>query len=82
MKVIIKFNLDFKTIEGAVRDCLYNGKKPTISNVLKTIGNKVYTRGMSIIDFPEYWGDDIWEFDYPEDEIARIVIKLSKSLLK
>ena len=81
-KVIIKFKLDFKTIEGAVRDCLSNGKKPTISNVKRTIDSKVYSRGMSIIDFPEYWGDDIWEFEYPKEEITNIVTKISKSLLK
>ncbi len=70
MNVNIRFYVDETTLEMAVRHCLYFKVEPTFQNVGEAIKNAVRNNGKSIIDFPESWGDELFEVNKIEVDKA------------
>lgn len=57
--VTIRFKVDMNTLEKAVRHCIYYNEPITYEHICKVLKNKIIENGTSIIDFPEFWGDDL-----------------------
>ena len=51
-----------------------------LSNVKKAIRNAVLNNGKSILDFPEYWGDDLMDVNQVEVDKALRLLKPSFGL--
>ena len=77
MRVIISFKLDDITLESGIRWCLYQGIKPNKKNVKTAIISNIKTGGSNLITFPEYWGDNVQMYDYPQEKIDKIKEQLS-----
>lgn len=71
MNVTIRFFIDEETLTMAVRHCLHFQIEPSFPNVKKAIRNAVLNNGRSILDFPEYWGDDLIDV---ENEMVNYVL--------
>ena len=63
VNVNIKFRIDEATLECAIKSLLLAGEKPTKNKIVRLIKDSVYNRGISMIYFPEFWGDDVNDFD-------------------
>lgn len=75
MNVTIRFFIDEETLTWAVRHCLHFKIEPSFPNVKKAIRNAVLNNGKSIIDFPEYWGDDLLDVNQADVEKALGLLK-------
>lgn len=75
MNVTIRFFIDEETLTWAVRHCLHFQIEPSFPNVKKVIRNAVLNNGKSIIDFPEYWGDDLLDVNQADVEKALELLK-------
>ena len=75
MNVTIRFFIDEETLTWAVRHCLHFQIEPSFPNVKKAIRNAVLNNGKSIIDFPEYWGDDLLDVNQADVEKALGLLK-------
>lgn len=64
----VRFRLDIETLEQAVRHCLLYKNEPTKQKVISTIKAHVLQHGRDIIDFPEYWGEELQKVDRNEVE--------------
>ena len=64
----------------AARHCLYFKIEPIFPNVKKAIRNAVLNNGKSILDFPEYWGDDLMDVNQVEVDKALRLLKPSFGL--
>jgi hypothetical protein len=82
MKVTINFKIDRELLEVAIRSLIFNKIRMCEKNIREAIKSQVETKGRSCIDFPENWGDDLFEFDYDEDYIEKQVEKYSKYLIE
>ena len=81
MTVTINFTIDRAALEMAIRNLLYFKIKVNRGNIVKSIREQVYSKGMSLIDFPEYWGDDlVWNLD-TDDEVIDSLVEKYKSLI-
>lgn len=58
----------------AVSHCLYFRIEPSFPNVKKAIRNAVLNNGRSIIDFPEYWGNDL--MDVENEKVNEVLRKI------
>lgn len=72
--VTIRFKIDEETLKMAIRSCLFSKLEPTRENIVKTIKAHVIQMGKSILDFPEYWGDDLSVIE--EREVAKYYFSL------
>ncbi len=61
-RVSIRFSVDLATLDACIRYMLKfcPELKITKRNIINTIKKEVYSKGHSIVDFPELWGDDVW----------------------
>lgn len=57
--VSIRFKVDMNTLEKAVQHCIYYNEPITYDHICKILKNKVIEHGRSLIDFPEFWGDNL-----------------------
>lgn len=73
LSVTIRFTVDKETIEAAIRQLLLQKEKVSKTNIIQVIKEEVYTKGKSIIDFPELWGDDSITVD--DDKVRDYLIK-------
>ena len=80
MKVTINFKIDRETLEMAIRHCLYYKTKISKKNLVETIKNEVYQKGIGVVNFSEFWGDDLLELDV-DDEIIETMIKKYEDLI-
>jgi len=76
MKIVIKFKIDTETLEYAISSLLYLGEKISKKSILERIKSEVYQKGHDVVNFPEYWGDDIRE-NLDNDLIQKFVEKYS-----
>lgn len=60
MRVTIDFKIDEITLKYAITSLVMFGSlKMNKRNIIDTIKNQVYQNGKSIINSPEYWGEDL-----------------------
>jgi len=78
MKVLISFKLDRETLEAAIRSFLFYKKKINKKSILTTVKEHVYQQGISIIDYPEYWGDDLNDID--DNTVENYIKKFEKMI--
>lgn len=63
MKVTISFEIDEISLRMAITSLVWFGSlRMNKKNIIETIRNEVYNKGISIINFPEMWGDDLVSF--------------------
>lgn len=68
ISVTVRFELDIDTLRQAIRHCLLYKHEPTKQKIISTIKAHVLQHGRSIIDFPEYWGEELQKADKNEVE--------------
>lgn len=81
MRVIINFKVDVDLLDVAIRSLVFNKIKVCKKNIIDVIAAQVETKGRSCIDFPENWGDDLFEYDYDEEYIETQIKKYHKSII-
>lgn len=76
--VNIKFSIDIETLDACIRYMLKFRPelKITKGNVIKTIKKQVYGYGINVINFPEYWGDEVCIIGDNEEEVQKWIEKM------
>ena len=80
MKVTINFKIDREILEMAIRHCLYYKTKISKKNLVETIKSEIYQKGVTVINFSEFWGDDLLDLDV-DDEIIETLVKKYEDLI-
>lgn len=71
MRVTINFKLDELTLRYAISSLLLFGSlKINKANIIYAIKSEVESKGTSLLDFTENWGEDI--LDYYSDNMKEI----------
>lgn len=76
MKITLSFTVDKDLLEIAIKSCFYEGKVPNLKNVREIIKSTIRQKGMEAVTFPELWGDDLAEYNYPQSKIELIASKM------
>ena len=69
--VTIKFSLDEKIIEMAIRNLLYLKRKVNKKEIIDIIKSKIRYRGAYIRLFPEEWGFELLSVD---DDVVNVYL--------
>jgi hypothetical protein len=76
MKITLSFTVDKDLLEIAIKSCIYEGIKPNVKNVKLAIQSTIRQKGLDAVSFPELWGDDLADYDYPQYKIEEIASNL------
>lgn len=82
MKVSIKFKIDIITLEYAIAKNLFYKNNVTKKSILNAIKSEVVGKGISVIEFPEFWGDNIADYLFKEKETISELVEKFKSLIE
>lgn len=74
MQVNISFDLDTDTIREAIRHCVKYNIKVTKRSITEVIKTSVKRRGLDLISFPEYWGNE--DVIINEEHLEKVLFSL------
>lgn len=81
MKVIISFKIDVETLEAAICHCLIFDIKLSKKNIIQEIKGAVFSKGNSLLKFPEYWGDDVARYSLNDNNKIDLLLNKYKNLI-